>query len=129
MKILHSHTSLPTRSKRSYWLANTSVIHITSAKPSASLFLATHAPQNKSPAVDPLFEIAITVDCTHVAELRHVASTICAEKIDSFEIQPTKNVAQRLVRLRCFGKATIAQVMSAVMNKLASAEFGRVYAV
>lgn len=129
MKISRSHTSRQTRSKRSYWLANTSVTHIASAKPSASLFLAIHAPENKSPAVELLFEIAITVDSTHVAELRHVASEICAEKIDSFEIQPTKNVTQRLVRLRCFGKATITQVMSAVVSKLESAEFGRVYAV
>lgn len=95
MKNSRSFNSRQTRSKRSYWLANTSVTHITSAKPSASLFIATHAPKNKSPAVELLFEIAITVDSTHVSELRLVASEICAEKIDSFGIQPTKNVTQQ----------------------------------
>ncbi len=129
MKISHSHTSRLTRSKRSYWLTNTSVTHIASAKPSASLFLATHAPESTSHAIESLFEIAITVDSTHVADLRQVASEICAEKIDSFEIQPTKKMTQRLVRLRCFGRTTIAQLMSAVVSKLESAEFGRVYAV
>jgi hypothetical protein len=129
MKSSGSHTSRPARNKRSYWLANTSVTHLASAKSSASLFLATHTPKHKSPAVELLFEIAITVDSIHVADLRHVASEICAEKIDSFEIQPTKKMTQRLVRLRCFGKTTIAQLMSAVVSKLESAEFGRVYAV
>lgn len=129
MKTSRSHTPHPTRSKRSYWLANTSVTHLASAKPSASLFLAAHSSKYQSSTVEPLFEIAITVDSTHVTELRQVASEICAKKIDSFEIQPTKNLTQRLVRLRCFGKATIAQLMSAVVSKLESAEFGRVYAV
>lgn len=122
-------SSYSVRANRSYRLENTSVTHKVSKKISASLFLATHSPENKSPATDALFEVLITVEGDDVANLRHVASEACGQKIDSFEIQPTKKPTQRLIRLRCFGKATIAQLMGAVVSKLECAEFGRVYPV
>lgn len=126
MEIPRSNNSRQTRSKRSYWLANTAVTHIASNKTSAKLFLASHSPEQKLPSTDSLFELLITVDQNHIASLRHVASEACGEQMDSFQIQPTKRPDCQLVRLRCFGKATIARLMDAVMARLDSAEFGRV---
>lgn len=126
MEISRSNNSRPTRVKRSYWLANTAVIHVASHKTSAKLFLASHSPEQQFPATDSLFELLITVDHNHIASLRHVASEACGEHMDSFQIQPTRKPDCQLVRLRCFGKATIARLMDAVMAQLDSAEFGRV---
>ncbi len=126
MEISRSSNFRQARVKRSYWLANTAVTHITSNKTSAKLFLASHSPEQKLPATDSLFELLITVDHNHIASLRHVASEACGENMDSFQIQPTKRPDCQLVRLRCFGKATIARLMDAVMARLDSAEFGRV---
>ncbi len=126
MEIPRSNNSRQTRSKRSYWLANTAVTQIVSNKTSAKLFLASHSPEQKLPSTDSLFELLITVDQNHIASLRHVASEACGEQMDSFQIQPTKRPDCQLVRLRCFGKATIARLMDAVIARLDSAEFGRV---
>lgn len=96
---------------------------------SVSIFLTAHSPENKPLITDTLFEVLITVDSTDIANLRHAANEACGQKIASFDIQPTKKPTQRLIRLRCFGKTTIAQLMNAVMSKLKYAEFGRVCAV
>ncbi len=117
------------RTKRSYWLANTAVTHITTNKTSAKLFLASHSLEQKVPLADALFELSITVDNNHIANLRHVASETCGEHMDSFHIQPTLKPECQLIRLRCFGKATVARLMDAIIARLDSAEFGRVYRV
>ena len=126
MEISRSNNYRLTGVKRSYWLANTAVTHIASHKTSAKLFLASHSVDPKLPATDSLFELLITVDHNHIASLRHVASEACGEQMDSFHIQPTRKPDCQLVRLRCFGKATIIRLMDAVMARLDSAEFGRV---
>ncbi|WP_039912867.1 hypothetical protein [Cellvibrio mixtus] len=126
METSRSSSNYPTRTKRSYWLENTSVIHKASNKTSASLFLATHTLDQKSPAIDSLFEVRITIDTDHIADLRQVASETCGRQMDSFLIEPTKKPSQKLIRLRCVGKAVITQLMVAVIAKLESAEFGRV---
>lgn len=125
MEISLSNHSRQTRVKRSYWLANTSVTHVSNKKPSI-LLLASALLDQKLPATDALFELLITVDDSHIASLRQIASVACGEKIDSFQIQPTKKPTQRLIRLRCVGKATIARLMSAIVAQLECAEFGRV---
>lgn len=126
MKTANSGSVRQTRLKRSYWLANTSVTHLVSNTVSAKLFLASHPLEQKSLNPESLFELLITVDNNHIANLRHVASETCGENMDSFQIHPTKKSDCQLVRLRCVGKATVARVMDAVIAKLDSAEFGRV---
>ncbi len=97
MEISLSNRSRQTPVKRSYWLANTSVTHISNKKPS-TLFLAPAPLSQKSLITDSMFELLITVDDSHIASLQQVASAACGEKIDSFQIQPTKKPTQRLIR-------------------------------
>lgn len=129
MEISRSGNARQPGVKRSYWLANTAVTHRISANPSAALSDSTYCSDNKMPVIDSLFEILITVDSNQVTNLRLVANETCGAKINAFEIQPTKKPTQRLVRLRCFGKIAIAQLMSAVVHKLECAEFGRVHQI